>query len=113
MKKILAVILFFQASFVAAEQQVICTGPVERLAYHQPDGLYLAIGSTGLFKACSSEAQFKRTGPESCKLLASLATTARATGKDIRVYIDNAPTANCADITDWHAADIRFFELMP
>jgi len=89
----------------------VCTGTVSRLAFHVPDGLYLAIGSTKIFKVCSPQVEFYRTSPESCKLIASIATIARATGKQLQIHIDNAPTTSCSDITDWFEADIRFVEL--
>ena len=89
-----------------------CTGPVTRLAYHQPDGLYLAIGNTTIFKVCNLNGQFKRTSAESCQMIASYALTARATGKSLNIYIDNAPSESCLAITDWFEADVRFVELM-
>ncbi len=90
----------------------VCTGAVSRLAYHAPDGLYLAIGSTNIIKVCSPQVQFYRTSPESCKLIASIATTARATRKELKIYVDNAPTSSCSDITSWFGADIRYVELL-
>lgn len=98
-------------SFALNAETAVCTGNVNRIAYHAPDGFYLAIGNTTIFKVCSPQNQYFRTSPESCKLIASLATTARATGKELQVYIDNAPTTSCTDITAWFGADVRFVEL--
>ena len=110
-------VLFFVAlifiSVSANSATAICTGTVTRLAYHAPDGLYLAVGNTTIFKVCSPQVKFHRTSPESCKLIASLATMARATGKHLQIYVENAPTTSCADIKSWFGADVRFVELKP
>lgn len=112
MKKGLIFFSLVFCGFNASAETAICTGSVERLAYHQPDGLWLALGSTPIFKVCSPESLFKRTSPENCRFIASLVTTARATGKNLSVYIDNAPTTSCSDIPNWFEADVRFVELL-
>jgi hypothetical protein len=91
----------------------VCTGKVERLAYHQPDGLFIKLSSTNIIKMCDLKAQFYRTSPESCQLIASLATMARATDKSLQIYVDNAPEANCLSMVSWFSADMRFVELLP
>jgi hypothetical protein len=109
--KILLFVVLTVLSISANAVTAVCTGTVSRLAYHAPDGLYLVIGNSTIFKVCSPQVQVHRTSPESCKMIASLATTAKITGKQLQVVIDNAPTTSCADITDWFSADIRFIEL--
>lgn len=103
-------LITISASTTAAT--AVCTGTVSKFAYHAPDGLYLAIGSSNIFKVCSPQVKFYRTSSESCKLIASIATTARATGKELQVYVDNAPTTSCSSITAWFGADIRYVELL-
>jgi hypothetical protein len=106
----LSSVLLFTNSAQAAT--AVCTGAVERIAYHQPDGLYLKIADSGIMKVCDPQQAFFRTSPESCKLIATLATTARATDKQIQIYVDNAPDANCSSIPSWFGADVRFVELL-
>ena len=110
MKSLVCIMLLMLSLEVNAETAV-CTGDVSHLAYHAPDGLYLAIGDSAIFKVCSPENQYHRTSAGNCKFIASLATTARVTGKQLQVYIDNAPTTSCSDITPWFGADVRFVEL--
>lgn len=111
--RILILVLACLFSSLASAQSYtnICVGEVERIAYHQPDGLYLKVGNSGIMKICSPEGQYYRTGPESCKLIATLATTARATGKQLEIYIDESPFASCESIPDWSGANVRFVEL--
>ncbi|WHI52980.1 hypothetical protein P3339_09525 [Microbulbifer sp. MLAF003] len=66
-----------------------------------------------MMKVCDPVAQYYRTGAESCKLIATLATTARATGKNLKITLDNAPSSSCSSISEWFGADVRFVELMP
>ncbi|MEC4729053.1 hypothetical protein HWQ46_26425 [Shewanella sp. D64] len=111
MNKLIVLIFSLLTSNVMAAT-AICTGKVDRLAYHQPDGLYLRVADSGIMKVCNPQVKFYRTSPESCKLIATLATTARATDKSVQIYIDNAPGTNCSSITNWFSADIRFVELL-
>jgi hypothetical protein len=109
--RVLFFIVLIITSISANAATAVCTGTVTRLAFHVPDGLFLAVGNTKIFKVCSPQVAFFRTSPESCKLIASIATTARVTGKELQIYVDNAPTTSCSDITAWFDADIRFVEL--
>jgi hypothetical protein len=112
MKILLTCLLSLFSFTLTAKETAICTAKVTRLAYHNPDGLYLAIGSSKIFKVCSLKNQFFRTSPESCKMILSIALTAKITGRTLRIYIDNAPTTICADIIAWYRADVRFVELL-
>lgn len=94
-------------------ETAICSGLVTNVAYHAPDGFFVGVEGMNIIKVCSPQETFFRTGSESCKLIATLATTARATGKHLQLYIDNAPSTSCQDITPWFSADIRFVQLMP
>ncbi len=105
-------IILFMTSWNVIAETAVCTGQVTRLAYHAPGGLYIAIGDSNIFKICDPEVAFNRTTPENCKMISSFLTTARATGKSIKVYVDNAPTTSCSDITAWFSADIRYVELL-
>lgn len=111
MKKLI-ILTFSLFSLNALAATAVCTGKVERIAYHQPDGLYLKVADSGIMKVCSPQINFFRTSPENCKLIASLATTARATDKKIQIYIDNAPGTECSSVKNWFSADIRFVELL-
>lgn len=99
-------------SLPAIAETAICTGPVKTFAYHQPDGLYLAIGDSNIMKVCSPKELFFRTSPESCRLIASQALTPRSLGKSLIVYVDNASSTSCSQITNWFAADVRYVELL-
>jgi len=114
MEKILKYLVSFFVSLISLNviaETAVCTGSVEKIAYHQPDGFYLKLGGSGIMKVCNPQTKYFRTSSESCKLIASLATTARATGKNLQIYVDNAPSTSCSSITDWFGADIRFVEL--
>jgi len=110
--KNLILFLISALSLSVAAETAICTGKVEKIAYHQPDGFYLKLGGSGIMKICDPQTKVYRTSPESCKLIVSLATTARATDKSLQIYIDNAPGTSCSSITAWHSADVRFVELL-
>lgn len=110
MRVLLLVIALCFSAIVQAET-AICTGEVKRIAYHAPNGFYLAVGESKLFRVCSMQTVSPLMSADSCKLIATLATTARATGKQLQIYVDNAPSTSCADITEWFLADVRFVEL--
>ena len=99
-------------AFNAMAESLTCTGKVERIAYHQPDSFYLKVGDSAIMKVCDAQEKFFRTNPEGCKLIISLATTARATNKDVGLTIDNAPSSSCSSISNWAQVDVRFFEIL-
>lgn len=111
-KKLILSLLMLVSSVNLHAETAVCAGAVTRLAYHQPGGLYMAVGGSNIFKVCDPESLHKRTTPENCKMIASFASTARVSGKSVKVLIDNATTTSCLDIAAWFAADVRFVELL-
>ncbi len=91
---------------------VYCTGKLTDVAYHEPGGLYLTIGSNKIFKVCDPSAQFFRTNPENCKMVLSMALAVRMSNKQITVLVDNAPGSDCASIPSWFGADVRFVNVV-
>jgi hypothetical protein len=87
----------------------VCTGPVTQIAYHVPDGLYLKIGTSAIFKVCSYNAAQFRVTPEGCRAMTAMALSAKLLGTVATLYVDNAPTTICQDIPSFHVSDTRYF----
>jgi hypothetical protein len=87
----------------------VCIGKLTKVANHANLGLHVVIESYPIVSICSFNASQFRITPEDCKHMASLAAIAFATDTPVVLYVDNAPTTNCADIPNWHVSDTRYF----
>lgn len=87
---------------------VSCTGKVNQLSNQVPNGFYMSVADSGNMQICNPEQDTFSVTPQNCKHIASLAALAYATGKDLTVTVENAPGANCSDITDDYDADISY-----
>lgn len=87
---------------------ISCTGKVNQLSNQVPNGFYMSVADSGNMQICNPEQDTFSVTPQNCKHIASLAALAYATGKELTVTIENAPGANCSDITDDYDADISY-----
>ena len=95
----------------AEADTAVCQGRISSMASHAPGGLYLQIeGFTwNFFKVCDFDASQFDISPANCRHIASLAELAFATGKQVIIYVDNAPTTACSSIPNWHTSNTRYF----
>jgi hypothetical protein len=59
---------------------------------------------------CNLDTQSFTTSTQSCKAYLALALAVQAQNKSGTLYVDNAPTTNCADIPFFHTANTRYFQ---
>ena len=89
----------------------VCTGKLTTVANHANLGLLVVVENYSIISVCSFNATQFRITPEDCKHMASLAALAFASDTAVVLYVDYAPTTNCADIPNWHISDTRYFAL--
>lgn len=104
---VILLLLGFGQQVMAAT--AVCTGPVTQIAYQVPDGLYVKIGTGAIIKACSYDVSQSSVTPAGCRAMTAMAISAKLLGTNATLYVDNAPTTNCADIPNWHVSDTRYF----
>lgn len=107
----LTIALLFSTAVQA--DTTICLGKVKAISIHKPNNLYVSVGDSELFKICSLQDTYNSTSPEGCKAIFSLISSAKAMQKDIKIYVDNAPTTSCSSITKWFSADVVYVEQQP
>lgn len=111
----LKLVLFSSVLFsqVCIADTATCIGPVVQLTNQVPDGFFLKLADSGLMKMCNPEVDTFLVTPQNCKHIASLASLAYATGKNLTVTIANSPGPNCADIPDGLGADVSYVGIDP
>jgi hypothetical protein len=109
----LSMSLLLGVSGVARADTAVCSGLITQIANHANggNGLYVVVGNGSIFKVCSFTSTQFTVSPEDCRHMASLAQMAMATEKNVSIWIDNAPTAACASIGNWHVANVRYFNV--
>src|SRR5215470_17060844 len=96
--RILAAWFAFGASTHVFSDTAICIGPVKYVAQHVPGWVVIAVGPSTSFFLCNIDNQTFLVTPQACKGFLALALAAQAQNRSVQVYVDNARTANCADI---------------
>lgn len=64
-----------------------------------------------IINLCSVDELDLGTTPESCWHMTAVAMAAWKANQKVQIYVDNAPTTNCADIPAWFHADVRYFSV--
>jgi hypothetical protein len=108
--RILATCIALGASTHVFSDTAVCTGPVKYVAQHVPGWVVIAVGSSTSFFLCNLDNQTFLVTPQACKSFLALAIAAQAQNRSATVYVDNAPTANCADIPFFLTANTRYFQ---
>ena len=94
----------------ASAATAICAGTVSSVGIHTPGLLAIGIGTGPAFIICNVETVQFRQSTTACRQMLAVASTAYALRKNVLLYVDNAPTTNCADIPAWFVADTRYLE---
>jgi len=115
-KKMMMSVTFITSLLMATlsfAEVVTCTGKVNQLSNDVPDGFFMSVADSGVIKICNPEQDSHSVTPQNCKHIASLAALAYATGKNLTVTVDNAPTTQCAGLPDDHDSDISYVGILP
>jgi hypothetical protein len=94
----------------AHSETAICVGTVKTVAHHAGGWVVVAVGPSTSILMCNLDSQSFVTSPQSCKAYLALAIAVQAQNKSATLYVDNAPTSNCADIPFFHQANTRYFQ---
>jgi len=115
-----AIALLMTSTGIASAGSISCSGTVDYLSFHAPDTFMIRLSSmnTAVF-FCKPETTFTvpgttyTTGPQTCKALIALFTTAKVTGTEIAgMYFDGDDVpATCSGWGPWKSANIRHFSL--
>jgi hypothetical protein len=93
-----------------AAATAICVGKITGLGNHAngSNGLLVSINNSPSVRVCSfSATQFTVTA-EDCRHMASLAATAFAMDVTVVLYVDNAPTTDCAALPNYILSNTRY-----
>jgi len=90
-----------------------CIAPVAEVGAHKPDSLTIKLSNTNFLVVCSLTAAGQAASgslitPEGCRLFSALAAQAKATGANVTLIVDNAPTTDCSSMPNWFGAQVRY-----
>lgn len=107
----ICLIFWLQGTFAAP---VTCKGKVSQLTNEVPNGFYMKVADSGKMKVCNPEEITFSVTPQNCKHIASLASLAYLSGKDLTVIVeDTTGKTLCSEILDGYEADITYVGLDP
>jgi len=119
-RQTLALALTAATAVNALAGNVVCSGTVDVLAYHQPGRLMIKLSSmnTAVF-ICSTDADWTVAGslagtttPSACKALYATFLSAKLTRAPINnMYFDGDDVpASCNSFSPWMGANVRYYD---
>jgi hypothetical protein len=108
--RFLATAVVFVVCSGARSETAVCVGTVKTVAHHAGGWVVIAVGPSTSILMCNLDTQSFTTSTQSCKAYLALALAVQAQNKSGTLYVDNAPTTNCADIPFFHTANTRYFQ---